>query len=242
YRQAADHDGAISVELGALDRARHFGGALLHGPGHPGQPAGRRRLRRVSAARYRRHRGCLSPQSPHRAQAHRALTKTKPRSISAAAASGVSDVAAATLDGWSVAAGIDRAYFFLAFFRRAFFFFGAFFAAPFEAAALARLRLAFICSNPLCRRNVFDFMKVATESRMELQLSRVELRIFVTERGEIVTRSSENRVESGARAMFAVHFAANRARRGAHGGLFARRGASEWCRMMRIADVEMRPA
>src|SRR6185312_12182378 len=128
---------------------------------------------------------------------------------------------------WLERRGGDRpSYFFLAFFRRAFFFFGAFFAAPFEAAALARLRLAFICSNPLCRRNVFDFMKVATESRMELQLSRVELRIFVTERGEIVTRSSENRVESGARAMFAVHFAANRARRGAHGGLFARRGAS----------------
>jgi hypothetical protein len=71
-------------------------------------------------------------------------------------------------------------YFFF-FFRRAFFFFGAFFAAPFEAAALARFRLAFICSNPLCRRNAFDSMKVATESRMELRISGVELRIFVTE-------------------------------------------------------------
>ncbi|HKW54039.1 MAG TPA: hypothetical protein VJO12_10120, partial [Stellaceae bacterium] len=95
-------------------------------------------------------------------------------------------------------------YFFLAFFRRAFFFFGAFFAAPFEAAALARFRLAFICSNPLCRRNAFDSMKVATESRMELQSSGVELRIFVTE-------GCENRVESSARGVFDADFPANRA-------------------------------
>jgi hypothetical protein len=92
----------------------------------------------------------------------------------------------------------------LAFFRRAFFFFGAFFAAPFEAAALARFRLAFICSNPLCRRNAFDSMKVATESRMELQSSGVELRIFVTE-------GCENRVESRARGVFDADFPANRA-------------------------------
>jgi hypothetical protein len=52
----------------------------------------------------------------------------------------------------------------------AFFFrFGAFFAAPFEAAALARLRLAFMRSNPQCRRNAGDSMKVETESRMELR-------------------------------------------------------------------------
>ncbi|HEX9491370.1 MAG TPA: hypothetical protein VF930_13870 [Stellaceae bacterium] len=101
--------------------------------------------------------------------------------------------------------GGDRPnYFFLAFFLRAFFFFGAFFAAPFEAAALARFRLAFICSNPLCRRNAFDSMKVATESRMELQSSGVELRFFVTE-------GSENRVESHVRGVFAAHFPANRA-------------------------------
>jgi hypothetical protein len=79
--------------------------------------------------------------------------------------------------------GGDRpTYFFLAFFlRAAFFFFGPFFAAPFEAAALARFRFAFMSINPLCRRNVFDSMKVATESRMELQLSGVELRFYVTE-------------------------------------------------------------
>jgi hypothetical protein len=45
---------------------------------------------------------------------------------------------------------------------------------------------------------------------MELQSSRVELRIFVTECGEIVTLGSETRVESGARAIFAAHFPANR--------------------------------
>ena len=86
--------------------------------------------------------------------------------------------------------GGDRpSYFFLAFFRRAFFFFGAFFAAPFEAAALARLRFAFMSSNPLCRRNTCDSMKVATESRMELQSSGVELRIFVTEGGKTESRA-----------------------------------------------------
>jgi len=45
-------------------------------------------------------------------------------------------------------------YFFFAFLRfAAFFRFGAFFAAPLEAAAVARLRLAFMSQNPLCRRN-----------------------------------------------------------------------------------------
>lgn len=117
--------------------------------------------------------------------------------------------------------GGDRPnYFFLAFFLRAFFFFGAFFAAPFEAAALARFRLAFICSNPLCRRNAFDSMKVATESRMELQLRGVELRIFVTEGSEI-------RVERHVRGVFAAHFPANRAQRHVHATPPAHRGASQ---------------
>jgi hypothetical protein len=50
-------------------------------------------------------------------------------------------------------------YFFFAFLRfAAFFRFGAFLAAPFEAAAVARLRLAFMRSNPLCRRNAAILM------------------------------------------------------------------------------------
>jgi large subunit ribosomal protein L31 len=94
---------------------------------------------------------------------------------------GSSDVAAATLGSGASRRG-STDYFFLAFFlRAAFFFFGPFFAAPFEAAALARFRLAFMSINPLCRRNAFDSMKVATESRMEMQFDGVELRIFVTE-------------------------------------------------------------
>jgi len=91
--------------------------------------------------------------------------------------------------------GGDRpSYFFLAFFLPAFFFFfGPFFAAPFEAAALARFRLAFMCINPLCRRNAFDSMKLATESRMEMQLSGVEL-LFLSRKG----------VKTESRARFAV--------------------------------------
>jgi hypothetical protein len=66
--------------------------------------------------------------------------------------------------------GGERPYYFFFFRLAAFFFrFGAFFAAPFEAAALARLRLAFMSSNPLCRRNAGDSMKVAIECRMELR-------------------------------------------------------------------------
>jgi len=79
--------------------------------------------------------------------------------------------------------GSERPNYFFFFRLAAFFFrFGAFFAAPFEAAALARLRLAFMSLNPLCRRNVTDFMKIATESRMELRRNGVEQAIFCVKR------------------------------------------------------------
>jgi hypothetical protein len=97
-------------------------------------------------------------------------------------------------------------YFFFAFFLLAAFFrFGAFFAAPFEAAALACLRFAFMSSNPLCRRNVGDSMKVATESRMELQQVRHQAAFFPS-----LTRKIES--FAGLNGACAGKFPANRAR------------------------------
>ena len=49
YRHQADRHAAISLELGAVERARHLGGALSDVAGRAGQAAGRRGLRRVPA-------------------------------------------------------------------------------------------------------------------------------------------------------------------------------------------------
>jgi hypothetical protein len=106
-------------------------------------------------------------------------------------------------------------YFFLAFLRfAAFFRFGAFFAAPFEAAALARLRLAFMRSSPLCRRNARDSMEVATESRMEMRENRgqqanLAVKIRKNGVGEQISREIHRRFpgESSALRSCAMRFA-----------------------------------
>ena len=51
HRHQADHQRELPVELGAVLGARHLRGALSDRPWHSGEPAGRRRLRRIPAAR-----------------------------------------------------------------------------------------------------------------------------------------------------------------------------------------------
>ena len=51
YRHQADRHAPISLELGAVERAGDFGGALSDVAGRAGEPAGCRRLRRVPADR-----------------------------------------------------------------------------------------------------------------------------------------------------------------------------------------------
>ena len=64
----------LPLQLGPVGRPRHLGGASSScSTGHPAGPAGRRRLRRVPAARGRRHRRRLRQEPPHRAEADRAL-------------------------------------------------------------------------------------------------------------------------------------------------------------------------
>ena len=79
YRHQADRHAGISVELGAVGRARDLGGALSHAAWRAGQPAGGRGLRRVPADRRRRQRRGAQPEPPHRAQAHRTLGSTQRR-------------------------------------------------------------------------------------------------------------------------------------------------------------------
>ena len=64
---------AVSLELGAVRRARDLGGAVPDRPGHLAAAPGRRRLRRIPAARPAPDRGRLPPQPPHRAEADGAV-------------------------------------------------------------------------------------------------------------------------------------------------------------------------
>src|SRR5205085_11603981 len=69
-----DHALAIPLELGAVRGARHLGGAISDQPRRGAAPAGGRRLRRISAARFGAERGCVPPQSPHRAETDGAMS------------------------------------------------------------------------------------------------------------------------------------------------------------------------
>ena len=59
----------VQVELGIVVGARDLGGAISGLARRPGAAAGRRRLRRIPAARYRPDRRRLQAQPPHRAEA-----------------------------------------------------------------------------------------------------------------------------------------------------------------------------
>ena len=100
---------AVPVELGAVGGARHLGRAVSDRQGHLAAAPGRRRLRRIPAARRRRDRGSLSPQPPHRAEADRAVTE--PRMSAAAVrlrridpADAARNVDLVALQSWSKAA------------------------------------------------------------------------------------------------------------------------------------------
>ena len=84
YRPAADRYGAIPVELGAVDRARAFGGALFCLGRHPAGPAFGGGVRRIRADRPRRHARGVQQEPPHRAEADRAVNAQKPRGRPAA--------------------------------------------------------------------------------------------------------------------------------------------------------------
>ena len=71
---------AVSVELGIVDRPRDIGGALCDRRRDTRGAARRGGLRRPAADRSAQHRGCLSPQSAHRAEADRTV-EVDPRSF-----------------------------------------------------------------------------------------------------------------------------------------------------------------
>ena len=69
YRRAADQQPGVQVELGTVVGARDLGGAVSDFARRAGAAAGRSRLRRIPAARHRRHRRRLQAQPPHRVEA-----------------------------------------------------------------------------------------------------------------------------------------------------------------------------
>ena len=77
HRPAADRDGAVPLELGAVDRTRAFGRALFRVAGHSGRPAVRRRVRRIPAARLGRHARGVQQEPAHRAEADRAVGRAR---------------------------------------------------------------------------------------------------------------------------------------------------------------------
>ena len=81
YRHQADRHAPISLELGAVERAGDFRGALSDVAGRAGEPAGCRRLRRVPADRPGRQRRGSGQEPPHRAEAHRALAASLFRGV-----------------------------------------------------------------------------------------------------------------------------------------------------------------
>ena len=69
YRRAADQQPGVQVELGIVVGARDLGGAVSGLARRAAAAPGRRRFRRIPAARYGSDRGRLQAQPPHRAEA-----------------------------------------------------------------------------------------------------------------------------------------------------------------------------
>jgi len=80
HRQQEHRHAPVPLELGAVLRARAGRGALPDHPGNSGGAPGRRRLRRVPAARRARRRDRAPAQPPHRDQVRPALDENRLRS------------------------------------------------------------------------------------------------------------------------------------------------------------------
>src|SRR5271165_1614882 len=73
HRPPADQQSSVSVELGIIDRPRVIGRTACHRRRDPSGAARRGGVRRQAADRSAEHRGCLSAQSAHRAEADRTV-------------------------------------------------------------------------------------------------------------------------------------------------------------------------